>query len=311
MRWFLIILLFSALSFYGQNLIPNGSFEDTVSDCYYKVWVDPGMPDISNAKGWFSPNKGTPDLKAPNGSCPYTSTNFIGTGVDVHATEGNIYGAFYTYDTNQANNNYREYIGTKLSYELSDLNYCLELDIKLMPASMFASNVGVLITSDSISADSNFNLNYQPTIQFGSPYLDTSWKRISFEINASGNEKYIYFGNFLPDSLTDLSSNNGNYSFTFYCIDNLSLTLCPGQFENHFTVYPNPSNGNAIFIDHYSDTLSEVYLYNSLGQVVGYRQLSSGINEGEIFSNLSAGIYILRYQAATGYLEEEKVIVVK
>lgn len=309
--WNISFLLFG-LPFWGQNLIPNGSFEDTISDCYYQRWVDPGTAFFSMAQSWFSPNKGTPDLKAPDGNCPYTGTNFGSTGVNVLATDGNNYAAFYTYDTNDLNSDFREYIGIQLSSSLLPLEYCLEFDIRLMPASLFSTSIGVLMTSDSINMSSNTNIEIEPTIQIGSPYVDTNWTRVKNRFVANGNEEFIYFGNFYNDDNSMISANpGGSYSFSFYCIDNISLILCPDQFDNHLIVYPNPSNGDVIYTQQFSDTTYEVSLYNNLGQIVRYRQFDSGYHEGELFSDLSAGIYILRMQSVTGYREEEKVIVVK
>lgn len=310
----IFILTFLNLAIFGQNLIPNPSFEDTVSDCHYQAWVNPGTVYFGMALGWFSPSKGTPDLKAPSSRCPYSGVNFGSTGVNVYASDGNNYGAFYTYDTNSFNSNWREYVGIKFSEILNQKKYCLEFDIKLMSASMYATSIGVLISSDYIYQNSNLNLNYSENITFSNPILDTSWTRMSVEYTAQGIEEYIYIGNFHPDSTTTLIVNQGTYSFTFYCIDNLSLTLCPGQEEPspeaHFTVYPNPSNGNTLYIDKYADTTAQISLYNALGQQVGVRNLPARAYKGVVFEQLANGVYVVVYVTANGYREEKKVVVI-
>ncbi len=94
-------------------------------------------------------------------------------------------------------------------------------------------------------------MDYEPQIEFEEVFDDTTWVQYKATFKADREEKYFYIGNFKSDdSLTTSAIPGGSWSpnaVTYYLLDNLSLTLCPGQEDPpppiHHSIYPNPSNG--------------------------------------------------------------------
>jgi gliding motility-associated-like protein len=228
MKRLLIILFFLCLltkSFSQINLVPNYSFEDTISCPQMQ-----GFTFYSYTPPWFSPNINTPDLY---NSCS-TST---AVGVPIHgngygfqyAKSGNGYAGFGRY----TNSNVGEYLSVKLisplqtgkkyciSFYVNPFNYCY----KLIDA------IGAYISLDSI-AISNYNiLPFTPQIEnpSGNIISDTlNWTEISGEYTASGGEQYITIGSFGPDSLVQWIYFDSTVvgSWPYYYLDDVYVYLC-------------------------------------------------------------------------------------
>lgn len=306
-----LIGLISLESYFAQNLIPNPSFEDTIPDCHYQRWVNPGTPNVNMATGWFQPSIGTPDLFAESSRCPYTN-NGIGA-YSIFPQDGFACAGLQTYNSAPSEANYREYLGIRLKSKLQNKYYCFSAQIAFFKGSAFISNnLGIEFSPDSLYQGNKDVIELMPDFHIQMPYDDTSWKILEFDFLASGTEEFLYIGNFFVDDSTLVYPFSGSYQLSYYLIDNLSLTLCPGQEpEEHFSLYPNPSDGNALYIDKFADTTANVYLYNSIGQQVGIKELPTGTYRGVVFEHLAAGVYILIYETAEGYYEERKVVVVK
>jgi hypothetical protein len=74
--------------------------------------------------------------------------------------------------------------------------------------------------------------------------------------------------------------------------------------EDHFAIYPNPSS-DVLFIE--IGLITDLIIYNSIGQLVFSMRLSSGLNKIMV-DNFSNGIYYLMLQSEQLSIKGYKVI---
>ncbi|NOS92529.1 MAG: OmpA family protein [Cyclobacteriaceae bacterium] len=196
MRIFILILLAIA-SASAQNLVPNGSFEE-----FYKC---PGSYNYEInekfAPGWFSANRGTPDLfNACSKGDAGVPTSWAGFS---KAYSGVGYAGIYCY----TKNGYREYLQTELT-ELMQTGgkYYIEFYYKLSSNSKYSiDRIGLAIADSAKRRKDDFVVYGIPTYELILPAAYTRstgvWAKCSYTYLAKGGEKFITIGNF---------SNNAN-----------------------------------------------------------------------------------------------------
>lgn len=308
MRFFYFILNFIILTSYGQALIEAPSFEDTLH-C-------PTNQDLVNIN-WYKPTYGSSDSFCP---CWTPDSMFI---LPPHqhkiARDGGCFIGLLLYKSTSSDT--REYVETELTRDLiPNTNYCVEMYVTASTNSNFnISNIGIGFRQDSSFQGNNSVLNVDTFYIFQDDIIKDSinWTKLTLEFVAIGNEKYLSIGNFNLDSDLNILDHGSLSSppylkdHAYYFFDKITLEECKEPEVEHFQVYPNPSDGQSVHIDKYADTTAYVYLYNSIGQIIGNKRLLSGTYKGEIFSGLSAGIYVLVYETLSGYREEKKLVVMK
>ncbi len=222
---------------WGQNLIPNGSFEDTIS--YGGGFTFP--------KQWTSPsgNNSIGEHYTPYNQYLWTvPQNFFGYQ---HAQHGNSYFGLVMYLLAKTPPAQRDYIQCRLKRTLiKDTTYCLQIYVNLPDSMTHASRgqLSIYLSNTAISSPSNYNLNFPYTPQMlVSPtnYITDklNWTEFNLSYTAQGGERYLTMGNF-NDTLgidTLYSPGGGihlNYYGTYYFIDNLYLGHCdsiPKDFD--------------------------------------------------------------------------------
>jgi hypothetical protein len=242
--WFLI-----AVTSYGQNLIPNYSFEiyDSCPIAYTPVDV---------ATPWKQATTGTTDyFNACGSSGSGIPWNFAGYQ---SAMDGSAYCGLAMY-ADTPGTNYREYIQVKLLDTLvTDSCYQLTFYVAL---GNFIDNYRVthfsaLFSSSAVSTSNFYVLPYSPqfTCINSAGIGDTAgWEKITGIFLANGTEEYMTIGNFKNDALTTLlvyDSGAPNPGVAYYLVDSVSLVkvTCPAniginEHEERFSakVYPNPA----------------------------------------------------------------------
>lgn len=340
-RFILFLLaVFSLQGVHGQNpnLVPNGSFEERV-DCIYN------NSDVEDAPPWFNPTAATPDIfhqcavvnEAP---CPwpeqyYLDPWFIGVPTNVVGCEepydGVGYAGFFVYGHNvNGYDGYKEYISVRLTEPLeADLNYTVKFYLSLAERMGFATwNVQVYFSPDSLTPMDTVPIFYDSYIDVdpqlsGTPgeFIDNydGWHKMEWTYTATGNEKFMYIGNFQNDSEMNPiyvleADPEENYSmFSYYYIDKIEVrkdTL--STLENiikgtlKVRIYPNPLDENLSI--HSEIPVKKVTIYDSQGRLVFERvNLAQGINNFRI-SKLSSGIYIARISANNGAVKNIKFV---
>lgn len=252
----------SAMPFFGftQNLVPNPSFEDTITN--------PGSCLIADAEFWNSANAATPDYLMPYGC----------GGSSLIARSGSSCAGIFCYQF--PFNNLREYIQVELTDTLiQGKSYCVEG--YFMPAKVryACNNVGFLFTDTEIN---QANLDYIPLIpqienSVSNPLTDTlTWKRVSGSFIANGSEKFLIIGNFRDDNNIDTSLILPGYTNAAYTlIDDVSVTLCPDPTIPESTLFvpsafsPNgDGNNDVLFVRGNNIIQMDFKVYDRWGEEV-------------------------------------------
>ncbi len=225
--------MFCSQASWGQNLIPNGSFEDTIS--YGGGFTFP--------KQWKSPsgNNSIGEHYTPYNQYLWTvPKNFFGYQ---HAVNGNSYFGMAMYILYYKAQ--RDYIQCRLKRPLiKDSTYCLQIYVNLPDSMTHASRgqLGIYLSNSAISSTSNGNLPYTPQLVISPINYITdkvNWTEFNLQYTAQGGECYLTMGNF-NDTLgidTLYSPGGGihlNYFGTYYFIDNLYFGHCdsiPKDFD--------------------------------------------------------------------------------
>ncbi len=268
----LFILVFNYTYKAQQNLVPNGSFEDTL-----------GCPMFSNelfkCKNWFNPSVfSSPDYF---NNCDLTDgvsvpKNFGGYQ---NAFSGKAYVGIITYYYNS--NSYREFIGTKLLETLvQGLSYKLSLRVSLGDSSHYAiNNLGFGFYSDTIGTDKPIlkpnNINQLSNL-FISDKAD--WILLTKVFKAIGNEKYLILGNFNDDSnttITNLGNGglNGDYYSSYYYIDSINLqkynsNISISDFEINLITPNNDGHNDNIDFSRFNIQKLNFTVYNRWGNCI-------------------------------------------
>lgn len=184
----------------GQNLVPNGSFEEyaVCPGSYSRLAGEFRLPF------WTTINTGSPDYfnTCSNGDAdvPY---NWAGVS---EAFDGNGYVGIYTWMS--LAKEYREYLHCKLVQPLiKDSTYHVAFRYKLSSYSKFCTDrIGILISDSIASVPNDLPLKVPPTFSFikdSALTMETGmWETASADYKASGNERFITIGNFADNEST-------------------------------------------------------------------------------------------------------------
>ncbi len=272
---FLAIWIFSALKGNSQNLVPNPSFEDTVS-------CPSTLADLTQTSFWNAPTQGSPDYfnSCANNILIDVPNNGFGTQF---ALSGNGYVGIQVYDTQNVYS-YREYIQVQLDQTLLvGQKYWVSFNASLSDMNDYGiQELGAYFSTTQINENSmDTALMVTPQIEFSDGVISdkNGWSQISGSFVAAGNESHIIIGNFnrkQTTTSTQVSSNNINYAYYYIddvCVadDSLTCTRPLGYLEENaainFTVYPNPTS-NFLIVSNEGQEPYDITIYNVLGQLL-------------------------------------------
>ncbi len=307
-RIFIVLLILSISKVgFGQNLVQNPSFEDTIkrtTAVFLSIsWV------AANKEGWnyFTPFNNNIDLR---GGAP---KNFVGFQ---NAKEGNSYIGIQIYFLGyNARSSVREYAQNTLSKALEkDSVYCLRLYMSMADSMIFASKnqLGVYLSANQVSANNRLPLPYTPQIIISPDSFNTdkeNWTEYNFQYTATGGERYMTVGNFNDtNSLDTLFVGGGNQFWmesSYYYLDNFYLGNCDslpldtpiGLVENvlekQISVYPNPFE-NRVIVKSGGNRSLDFILFNLLGKEIDINLTRISKNNYELdLGVLPKGIYYL------------------
>ena len=184
--------------------MPNPSFEEYYS-CpgSYNYGVDGKV-----APGWYSANRGTPDLfnRCSKGDAG-VPTNWAGHS---KAYSGVGYAGIYCY----TKTGYREYLQTELSLPfVQGGKYYIEFYYKLSSNSKFSlDRIGLFLSDSAKRRTDDFVVFSKPTYELvlAAAYTRSTgvWAKCSLSLQAKGGEKYLTIGNFSDNQSTRIFSNH-------------------------------------------------------------------------------------------------------
>lgn len=300
----------------AQNLVPNASFEDTVS-CPY------GANKITDAMGWFS-SKGSPDYFNP---CANSTTPQVGVpnnmGGHQDSYDGVAYAGLVTYQVSPIPNIYREYISIELNQTLiAGVKYFVSafiaradtfnLDCATNKFGFRFSTIAHQVPTNALPID-NFSHVHSDAIITDK----NNWTWVGGSFLADSNYQYINIGNFYEDANTDTIEcpNLQNYIAYYYvdevCVSTDSLTCSAPvginelKNDDELILFPNP------FTDKINVTVKrneqlEVSLYDVTSRRIFNQTFtnSTTINTAQ----LAKGIYLYEVRNKSGVIKQGKVV---
>lgn len=222
------MLVFSISAQEGENMVPNGSFEQ-FSGKLRRL----GM--IEDAEGWSSPTGNSADLFSADAKAPDVMTPENVYGKE-EPKDGINYAGLITYSYNDKEN--RSYITTKLSTPMKKgMRYKVMFYANLAELSKYSSNrIGAhfskrpLNTSDKVPAlVEDTHIEHPNEEIFTGTY---GWDLVCGEYVAEGGEKYITIGNFYSNNDVGNEKNKKAKDVkgtqivaAYYYIDDVSVRL--------------------------------------------------------------------------------------
>lgn len=214
---------------FGQNLIPNSSFEQ-----FYEKTR--GHAHLDNLKEWFNTNQnqpktlyGTPDHMYINESQPLN-----GIKDNFKPKTGKSVLGLITYM--QRVENYREYASIKLDKALKkgekyQFTAFISSGNNVAFGGIATNGLGFSLTKDKLKQQVYEPLiGVTPQFQLDDIFYSTHWTKISFSFIASDALRYLTVGNFKDDIQTDLKYINYDIDPQCYLyVDDISLIHIPSN----------------------------------------------------------------------------------
>ncbi|MFN8114485.1 MAG: T9SS type A sorting domain-containing protein [Bacteroidia bacterium] len=319
------------------NLVPNYSFEDTVSTqmCFSYM-------GLNKTKYWFNPSNSTPDYinvcaNTYTANYPLTSTIPLTCYGYQFPKTGNAMvgiGVYKVPTVNDSVNYYSEYVAVKLNDTLkAGVCYYGEFYAVLADVCEFKTNrLGMYLSQNSFTTSvGSFTNSIECQVQFDTTYYFTdtlNWVKISSTFTAQGGETHLTIGCFkdgdhLKKTRT-LSSFNSLCSFSdnphdviYIYIDDVSLYECnPISVKEiynkyHFKLYPNPSNDYInVEMDIGSKEQTSILIYNLLGECIKVQTLQNGITNLNL-TEFNSGTYFYSIVINNVFIKKDKLIIIK
>ncbi len=299
---FFLLLLDLSMKAGGQNLVPNPSFEDTLS-------CPNGPAQITKATGWMS-FRNTPDY--------FNKCNNTGYGIPINSAgyQNSKSGNAYAGISNALNgSNLREFIGIELTQHLdSGVKYWVSFYV------CRASNIGINKSINKIGARFSSvpfsNSNPQQIDNYSQIFTDSiisdtvNWTNVRGSFIADSNYNYVAFGDFFNDSLTSFFSDDTLSGVAYYFIDEICVSQdsseCSSIVSVNENININPDLFNSIYnpslktfyVNNKSGALAQLEIYNCIGQLLIQRKLL--VDENMIpYESIKNGLYLILIRQKT------------
>ncbi|MBK9638300.1 MAG: T9SS type A sorting domain-containing protein [Bacteroidetes bacterium] len=281
------------------NLVPNPSFEDTVS-------CPLGLDNMQEVLGWTSFGNSADyfngcsiSMNVPNTPFGFQSSHsgnaFCGV---INYWKGN---SFLT-------NNYREFIGVQLvnSLQVGTKYYFSFYAVSAQSNSIgyFSNNIGLRFFTNSYSKTNPAPLDNFAHIKLDTLLTDTvNWLKISGSFIADSSYQYVSIGNFYDylntDTLVYLTFPQCAYSYIDdVCVSTDSLynetwTGLQNIEPSEVQIFPNPVQDYFQFKSIHK--IDEIIIYDSRGRWIKSELVNS--TEGRInMGSISDGIYVALFR---------------
>ncbi len=282
----------------AQNLVVNGSFEDTVN-CEV-----PTQCTLLKAEHWYNPNLATPDLFDADldrlcgyAMNPNQPTTFM------EPQEGSRLAGAYLWD-GPTGSIARDYLMTKLVDALDPgLAYVVSLwYARRRPHKYAVDHIGIWIGHDSLFETTVGRLDVEPQVKLRDPYNTylvngDAWTQLTDTFVAVGGERWLVIGNFdHQDSVEWIVADPlGIYGTSYYYIDQIQLSPLEGLSVN--TIQPFVTWWNGYGMEFQWDKLQGpvfVELFDAMGRHLRQDVVYAMDGHGAFaVGYLPAGIYMV------------------
>jgi len=283
---------------FSQNIVPNWSFEDTVS-C-------PSSPVQINAVSNWASYRGTPDyFHSCSPGTASVPTNLWGYQ---QPANGNAYAGIVTYAS--IFSNYREFIGVQLNQPLIigqkyfiSISACKAVNSSVLPNSEYGNiatnNIGIRFLNINYSVSNPLPIDNISHFHTSTIISDTlNWTRILGSFNADSAYGFLCIGNFFNDSLTNQITVDSTAFLAYYYLDEIKVStdsafvsfIAPIVESESIKIFPNPFS-NLLYIE--GSNVKQVVIINMLGEICLDAIFSSNTKNVDC-SRLSNGLYICK-----------------
>ncbi len=274
-----LLFIFGAGAIEAQNLLPNPSFEDTITrttPLYLPLdWIAPtneGFNYFTPLNNSISPTYGYPS-NYPGYQLAKTGQAIIGIQIYDHYL--------------QTRSPRREYLQAQLLDSLKkDSIYCFRVYLSFADSMHVASRgqLGVYFSSNSVGSNNIKPLPYTPQVKVNpNRFVNDriNWMEFNQQYQAMGGEQYITIGNFFDTTSLDTQfvAGGGNQIWmnkTFYYLDDVWLGNCDSlppsvglgeeEVEVALQLFPNPSNGELKIET--KENVAEIAVYSLQGKLL-------------------------------------------
>jgi len=309
-----IVFIFNK-NYAQNNLVPNPSFEDTITlNPTEGSFIQNFIPYWN---GWVSIYFNSLIVN----SYAQTPSNYIGFQ---NPRTGNAYAAVKTASILLTQK--RTYIQTRLKEELqTGKKYCIKIYASLGDSCLWANNsLQVYLSNDSIDATSTHIIDVEPQINFfNHPSLNnkTDWVELTDTLISNGTEKWIIIGNFSPDSISEIilledtcySSSGGTILCqSHYYIDDVSVTLINESGienieANNFSIFPNPAK-DVLTLKMQNSFSGTIKISSAVGKEIYNTNIPNNVSKLAIdIQDFATGIYFVSFYNEFGLVNKKFV----
>ena len=313
-KYLLFLSIALSTASFGQNLVPNPSFEQDTAcpivhgDFPVSSWsIYRASPDYYN-----SCVVDTDAASVPHNLCGFQCPS-----------TGKAYAGIITYEPGFTN--YRECFGAKLISPLNKtqkyyISFKINSAYKAINSINGATNkLGVLFSTIPYSDTTPVSINNFAHIYSSQVVTDTAnWTTIKGSFTADSIYKYIIVGNFFDDShITHQSLDGSGVVAAYYFVDDVCVSTdsntcniivqnnCSGlnSINNIIStadlrVFPNPFTGKVIISTPFANVKYKAVVYDVLGIKQAEFQLDKPSAEIDL-TNLADGNYFIQYIGST------------
>ncbi len=279
----------------AQNLVPNPSFEEYLSDSCLIVQNKEDFKSL--IENWTMPTNGTADIynNIHEVSCRRhpNSTNNLTLG-NQFPRSGDLMAGIFTY--RQIRGPYREYIQVELLSPLVEgQQYIAGMYVSLADSMQFAANnLGMYFSDQAIDLDTFGVIEGKPPVNAETIITERSeWTLVTGTFRASAAATHLLIGNFLSDQATDTVRvrNAGNFTtaYAYYFIDDVFVEPLPDDLFIPTVFTPNGDGTNDLFvIPNLNRDSWSLSIYNRWGKRVYF---SAAYDNTWDSSDLTPGVY--------------------
>ena len=303
----LMNLALAAMATAQTNLVPNGSFEDTVN-------CDLSITGLLKAEHWYNPNNGTPDIWDCDleRTCGFPMSPDNGINLSYQASYDGLRhtGAYYWFGPGSSNG--REFLGIRLDEPLNGgQHYLVSLQCARSRNFRYAvDHIGVWLGPDSLWQNTTAWLSVTPQLKLRDPeqpYLTDGfeWHLLQDTLEAVGGEEWMVIGNFDPADLVNGTTPepNASNSSAYYFIDDVSVEALLEQSIDESRLHARVLSDGLHLRWPSGFDVQQVEVFDAVGHLIFKQRLGlAGASSCTIPLSVGNGLYLVRVSGPERWL---------